>query len=183
MFRISLRKQNGEFLSPIAAYHIKLTQLLIEDGRDLPQDFVSEQMSKFVVQTLELINIHHDHSHTSAESLGPFKLFGNAQLKEAPIENSRESVQIRQLFHPFHIMRILNSSRANIGYRFQGLCIAGVKRPSLRTVQNQHSKHLSEGNQRNTHASSGFHIEPDVIRVAFYIVLNHRFSRAQGLSP
>ena len=73
-------------------------------------------------------------------------------------------------------MRILNGSRANIGYRFQRLCVVRVKRTSPRAIQNQHSKRLSERKQRNTHTSSGFHVEPDVIRIAFYIVLNHGFS-------
>ena len=119
MLWIGLREQDGKFLPSITTYRIKLPQLLVEDGGHLPQDFVSEQMSKFVVQALELVDINHDHGHAGAESPGAFNFFGNAQLKEAAIENSGETVQIRQLFDSFHIVCILNSSSADIGYRLQ----------------------------------------------------------------
>src|SRR6266478_5972706 len=119
MLRIGLREQDGKFLSSIAAYHIKLSQLLVEDGRDLAQDFVSQQMSKFVVQTLELVDIHHDHCHASAESFGPFNFFADTQFKEAAIENSGETVKVCQLFDSFHIVRILNSSSADISHGFK----------------------------------------------------------------
>ena len=76
-------------------------------------------MSKFVVQALELVDIDHDHCHTSAESLGAFNFFANTQFKEAAIENSGETVKICQLFDSFHIVCILNSSGADIGHRLQ----------------------------------------------------------------
>src|SRR5437667_7149410 len=98
MLRIGLREQDGKFFSSITAYHIKLPQLLVEDGGHLPQDFVSEQMSKFVVQALELVDINHDHGHAGAESPGAFNFFGDPQFKETSIENSSEPIKIRQLF-------------------------------------------------------------------------------------
>ena len=87
MLRIGLGEQDGKFLSPIPAYHVKLPQLLVEDGGDLSQDFVSQEMAKFIVQTFELVDIHHNYSHTGAESLSPLNFLGDAQ--EATIEDSR----------------------------------------------------------------------------------------------
>ena len=49
---VGLGQQDREFLSAVAAHHINLAQLLVEERRNLAQNFVSQQVSELVVQRL-----------------------------------------------------------------------------------------------------------------------------------
>ena len=95
----------------------------MKDRRNLAQNFISQQVAKFVVQVLELIDVHHDYRHACTETAGPLDFFGDAHFKVAAVENAGQSVEIGQLFYPLHITRILNRGRANVGGRFQWLGI------------------------------------------------------------
>jgi len=54
----------------------------------------------------------------------PVHFFHHPQFKEAPVENASKAVEICQLLDAFHVVRVLDGSRANIGHRFERLDIA-----------------------------------------------------------
>jgi hypothetical protein len=55
------RHHDREFVSAVAAYHVHLAQLLLQDGGNRAQHLVAQQMPEFVVHLLEVVDVHHDH--------------------------------------------------------------------------------------------------------------------------
>ena len=129
VLRVGLRKQDGEFFSAVAADHVDLSQLLMEDRRDLAQHFVSQQVAELVVQALEFVDIHHDYAHAGAEAAGAFDFFGNSQFEETAVEDSGQSVQISQLLYALDVMGVLDGGGADVGDGFQWLHFSGAKAP------------------------------------------------------
>ena len=72
-------------------------------------------MTEFVIQSLELVDVDHDHGHAGVEAAGPFHFFLDTQFEEPSIENSSQAVEIGQLFDPLNVVGVLNRRGANIG--------------------------------------------------------------------
>ena len=67
-------------------WHQELLKLAREKGITLePQDFVTQEVSVYVVVALEVIDVHHQQGHMSAEALGPVPLPGQSVLHLSPI--------------------------------------------------------------------------------------------------
>src|SRR5271166_6496079 len=109
-------------------------------------------MSELVVEPFELVNVGHDHGHASAVAARALDLLENAQLKETPVEDSGQTVEIGQLFYPLHVMRILDGGGADVGYGFQTLQLTLAEGVAIRAFERQHSQDLPERNQWDAHA-------------------------------
>src|SRR5947208_3051709 len=127
----------------------------MQDRGNLPQNFVTQEVSELVIEPLELIDIDHDDGHTSAKTAGALEFLGEAQLEEAAIEDASEPVDICQLLDPVDVMSILDGSGTDIGNGLERLGLAFLEHAGPRTVQHQHAQCLSEGNERNAHAGTG----------------------------
>src|SRR5579862_9059803 len=103
-------------------------------------------MAELIIQPFEVVNICHDHGHTSSVAASAFDLFNDSQFEEAAVKNSGQSVEIGQLFHALHVVRVLNGVGANISDGFKRLQFALTKSIGLRTVQREQSQSLAEGN-------------------------------------
>ena len=101
-------------------------------------------MPEFVVQALEVIDIHHNHRHACAESSRALQFFRHAKLEEAAIENSGQSIQIRKLLHAFDVVRILNRSGADVGNGFQRLFVLLIKGSDFGAIEYEHPERLPE---------------------------------------
>src|SRR6202158_551362 len=74
LLRCDLGQQDGEFFSAVAAYHINLAQLLVKERRNLAQHFVPQEMTKLIIQPLELIDIRHDYGHAGSIAAGALEV-------------------------------------------------------------------------------------------------------------
>ena len=96
-------------------------------------------MAEFIVQAFEIIDVNHDDGHAGVKSPSALDLFRNTQLKKSAVEDSRQTIEICQLFDPFHIMSVLDGCGTNIGDRFQRLRVAGLEGARFGAVQKQHT--------------------------------------------
>src|SRR6185369_1536125 len=110
-----LRKQDGELFSSVTADHIDLAQLLRKDRGNLAQYFITQQVPKFIVQALELVDIHHDHCHRAVKPPGAFQFLLNSQFEITPVEDSGQPVQIGQVLDALNVVSILDGSGADVG--------------------------------------------------------------------
>ena len=124
MLLAGLREQDGELFSSVAADYIDLPQLLGEDRRHLAQHFIAQQVAEFIVQALELVDIHHDHCHAGVEPPGALQFLLDSQFEVAAVEDSGQAVQIGQMLDALNVVGILNRSGADVGDRLQRLDIA-----------------------------------------------------------
>ena len=72
-------------------------------------------MAKFIVQPFELIDVHHDHGHAGIKPPRPLQFFFNSQFEVSAIKDSGQAIQIGQMLHSFHVVRILNRRRTDVG--------------------------------------------------------------------
>ena len=132
LLRVGLGQQDRKFFSAVAAHHINLAQLLVEQRRNLAQDLVPQQVAELIIQPLELVDVRHDHGHAGSVAAGALDFFHDPQLEKAPVKDSGQAVEVGQLFDPLHVVRVLDGVGANVGDRFQRLQFALAESVGLR---------------------------------------------------
>src|SRR4051812_5108677 len=85
-------QEDGEFFAAIAAYKIVLANVLTEQLGYLPQDFVSQKVSEFVIELLEMIDVDHQQRKPEAVAFGGGERFDDASLEATPVVDAGEAV-------------------------------------------------------------------------------------------
>ncbi len=116
----------------------------MEHRRDLAEHFIAQQVPEFVVQALELVDIDHQYGHAAVEAARTIDFLHHAHLEIATVEDSGEPIEIGELLHSLHVVRVLNGGGANVGDRFQRLHVFLMKARQFLALQHQHSERLAE---------------------------------------
>ena len=111
----------------------------MKDRGDLPKHLIPKQVAKIVVQALELIDIDHDHRHLTIEAPSAFQFFNKSQFEKAAVENSGQTVDIRELFHPVYVVSVLNRRGTDVRNRLKRLTLGRLKGCFARAIEYQHS--------------------------------------------
>src|SRR5262249_21583084 len=183
MLWVGLRQQDGELFSTVTADNVNFAQLLVKDRGHLAEDLVSEQVSEFIVEAFELIDIDHQHGHSTLEAAGAIDFLDDTKLKEPAVEDARKAVEVGQLLDTFYVVRVLDRGRADVGHGFERIDVAFMEGLGFVAFQHQDTERLSERDQRDAHARLRLAIETEILHVFTDVVLDQRLAGGEGSSP
>src|SRR5258706_14874134 len=183
LFGPGLRQQDHEFFSTVPADYVNLANLSRQERGNLPQDLVTQQMPEAIVQRFELVHVYHDERELIAEAPGALDLLRDASLKVASIKDTRETVEISQLLHPMHVVRVLDCRGKNVCDRFQRLCLGVGEKIRLAAGQNQQAQRLTVGNHGNGNAGLSLFANSALAFMVGKIADGLNSSGIQGMIP
>src|SRR2546427_13310215 len=103
MLLVSLSQEYGKLLASVAAHHVNLSQLLLENRGNLAQNFIPQQAPEFIIQALELIDVYHNHCHPGIKPASAFQFFGHTHCEDTSITDTCQTIPMSQPFHAVHI--------------------------------------------------------------------------------
>src|SRR5215469_15579846 len=133
------RHHNRELVPAVAAHQVHLAQLLSQDGGNGAQNFIAQEMSELVIQPLEVVDVDHDDRDPALEARSALELLDDSHFEKPAVVDSREPIDIGELFHTVKVIGVLDSGGANIGDGFQRPLVVRIESVLLRAVQRDHA--------------------------------------------
>src|SRR5690348_7885116 len=108
-------------------------------------------MPEFIVKALEVVDVDHNDCQPSIVTRSTLDFRGDLHLEVAPVVDARQPIAVSKLLRLLEVVRILNSSRTDIGDGFERRNIFGGEVSGGCTLEHQCTQLFTEKDERHAH--------------------------------